>query len=613
MTTTGRMEKLKATVASLPHKPGIYFFRNEAGEVIYIGKAISLRDRVRSYFTSGPDVRIARMVSEAASIDYILTDSEKDAFFLESNFVRQHKPKYNLRLKDDKNFPFVKITTTDRFPAVRFSRRVETDGSRYFGPFSPGGRARTSIQMVNKFFKLRGCEDAVFRTRKRPCLDHEVGLCSAPCAGLIGEEAYRADVENACLFLEGRTRELAGIIKQRMEKASATEEYEEAAAWRDLLTVISDFKEKPVTISVGLEERDALGIHREFRRTAFCIFLISGGRIIGSSDAVFDIDRERGEDPALVEFLSGVYGDPDAAPRVVSPYGKEEAERLNRELDAAGSTARLVPIRRAREKDLVGLASRNARAVLEKRSSDTGTLGPECLQEILEMGAVPRVIEGFDISNTQGEGTVASMVVFRDGKPDKGSYRKFRIKSFEGSNDFAAMAEVIGRRYGRALEEKTALPDLILVDGGRGQLSSALGTLIDLGLGTLPVMSLAKKEEMIFTPDRPEGIRLVRTSPALKLVQFVRDEAHRFAITFHRGLRDKKTLGSVLDDIPGVGPVTRAKLLARFGGLEGLLKADRDELAECAGEKIVESIIEGLHPDRGADTPDLDEVNDKKE
>ena len=225
----------------------------------------------------------------------------------------------------------------------------------------------------------------------------------------------------------------------------------------------------------------------------------------------------------------------------------------------------------------------------------------------------PRVIEGFDISNTQGEGTVASMVVFRDGKPDKGSYRKFRIKSFEGSNDFAALAEVIGRRYGRALDEKAALPDLVLVDGGRGQLSSALGALIDLGLGALPIMSLAKKEEMIFTPDRPEGIRLARTSPALKLVQFVRDEAHRFAITFHRGLRDKKTLSSVLDGIPGVGPVTRAKLLARFGGLEGLLTAGRNELAECAGEKIAESIIDGLHPDRDADPPDMDEGNDKKE
>ncbi len=606
-------ESIETQLNTLPASPGVYLFKDSGGAVIYIGKAVSLRDRVRSYFTSAPDVRISRMVSEAASIDYILTDSEKDAFFLESNFVRQHKPKYNLRLKDDRNFPYVRITASDRFPAVRFSRRVEADGSRYFGPFSPGGRARTSIQMVNKFFKLRGCEDAVFRTRKRPCLDHEVGLCSAPCAGLISEEAYRADVENACLFLEGRTRELAGIIKQRMEKASADEEFEEAAALRDLLTVISDFREKPVTISVGLEERDALGIHREFQRTAFCIFQISGGRIIGSRDAVFDIGPDRGEDQALVDFLSGVYRDPDAAPRLVSPYGKEETERLNGELDAAGSAARLVPVRKVREKGLVGLASRNARAVLEKRSADIGTSGPECLQAVLEMGAVPRVIEGFDISNTQGEGTVASMVVFRDGKPDKGSYRKFRIKSFEGPNDFAAMAEVIGRRYGRALDEKAALPDLVLVDGGRGQLSSALGALIDLGLGALPIMSLAKKEEMIFTPDRPEGIRLARTSPALKLVQFVRDEAHRFAITFHRGLRDKKTLSSVLDGVPGVGPATRAKLLARFGGLEGLLTAGRDELAECAGEKIAGSIIEGLHPDRNAGTPDMDESNDKKE
>ncbi len=591
----GGKDKLKAAAASLPHKPGIYFFRNEAGEVIYIGKAVSLRDRVRSYFTSGPDIRISRMVSEAASIDYILTDSEKDAFFLESNFVRQHRPKYNLRLKDDKNFPYVKITVSDRFPAVRISRRIEADGSRYFGPFSPAGRARSSIQLVNRFFRVRGCEDAVFRTRKRPCLDHDLGLCSAPCSGCISEEDYRADIEQACLFLEGRTRELSAIIRERMEKASAAEKYEEAAVWRDLLAVMSDFREKPVTISVGLEDRDALGVHREWRRASFCVFLIREGRIIGSRDAIAELGPDDREDRALVEFLSGIYRDPEQAHRLLSPYESAETAEINRLLEEAGSAVRLVPVRKVREKGLVGLASRNARAGLEKKGADIGTSAPQCLQAALGLRAVPAVIEGFDISNTQGEGTVASMVVFRDGKPDKGSYRKFRIKSFEGSNDTAAIAEVVGRRYGRLLEEGTALPDLVMVDGGRGQLAAALGRLIELGLDNLPVMSLAKKEEIIFTPDIPEGLRLDRTSPALKLVQYVRDEAHRFAVTFHRGLRSKKSFASVLDGIPGVGPATKTRLLSRFEGLEGLMKAGREELAECAGERLAGRIMEKLH------------------
>lgn len=533
-------DKLKSTAASLPEKPGIYFFRNEAGEVLYIGKAASLRDRVRSYFTSGPDPRISRMVSEAAAIDYILTDSEKDAFFLESNFIRQHQPRFNLRLKDDKNYPYIKITAGDRFPAVRFSRRVEADGSRYFGPFSPAGRARAAIHMVSRFFRIRSCRDVIFRSRKRPCLDYELGLCSAPCAGLVSDEEYAAGVADACLFLEGRTRELAAAVEGKMAAASEALRFEDAARWRDLLAAVRDLKDKPVAISVELEDRDTLGVFREGLTAAFCVFFIRNGRIIGTRDGIYELGPGRDEAAALLDFLAEVYsGRPAGTPIIVS-LDRPETAAMNASLAAAGWTAGLVPASTARARRQAGLAARNARASVEKRT--IGAAGPEGLKTVLGLPRLPRIIEGFDISNTGGEENVGSMVSFRDGFPDKDNYRKFRIRTVAGSSDTDCLAEVIGRRYRRLLDEGSPLPDLVLVDGGKGQLAAAVRTLDGLEIKDLPVISLAKKEEIIFTAGHRAGLRLERTSPALKLVQRVRDEAHRFAINFHRGLRSRKSL-----------------------------------------------------------------------
>jgi len=596
-----RLKKLREAAAALPDKPGIYYFKNEDGQVIYIGKALSLRNRVRSYFTAVPDVRISHMVAEAAAIDFILTDSEKDALFLESNFIRQHKPRFNVRLKDDKSFPYIKITAGDRFPAVRFSRRIEADGSRYFGPFSPAGRARASVHLINRFFKIRGCSDMVFKTRKRPCLDYELGLCSAPCTGLISEEEYRSNVANACLFLEGKTGQLARIIKVKMKKASQALEYEDAARWRDLLAVIRDIESKPVTISVNLEDRDVLGVYRDSRTVTFCLFFISKGKIIGTRVGVFELGPGRDQGRALLEFISGSYRKDAVSISIIVPYGREETAALNGALAAAGQRARLVAAKTSREKNLIDLALRNARAAAEKKAAVPP--GPESLQAVLGLAAHPEIIEGFDISNTGGKETVGSMVVFREGKPDRNSYRKFKIKTVEGPNDTAGLAETVGRRYGRLLKEKARLPELILVDGGKGQLSAALEALRGLGLERIPVVSLAKKEEIIFTPGRPEGLRLKRTSPALKLLQHVRDEAHRLAITFHRSLRSKESFSSALNGIPGVGPKTRAALLAGFGGLEALAAAGEARIAEFAGKKAAGLIYRRLHADREQSRP----------
>lgn len=589
------IESLRAKAAELPDKPGIYFFKSAAGEVVYIGKARSLRDRVRSYFLPNPDYKVRNILGETADIDYILTGSEKEAAFLENNYVQQYQPKFNLRLKDDKSFPYLKVTAGEKFPGIYFSRRVGEGKSRYFGPFSPAHRARTSIHLVNKYFHIRGCENAVFTGRKRPCLEYDLKLCSAPCVGSISESDYRQDVESACLFLEGRTRELMAALKKRMEAAAAEQKFEEAAHWRDILKTVEDIRERPRAISIALEDQDVAGFARSGARAAVYVFFMRRGKIRDSESAELG-DCGHVSDAALLgHFLAEFYENRERPRRLLLPFPPEKLEELEARLASPATRVQIIIPQSGKGRRLVELANRNALAILERSG---GALVPlEELRRVLGLKEPPRRIEGFDISNTGGEESVGSMVAFRDGRPDKDEYRRFRIQTVVGSNDVASLEEVIRRRYERLLEEGRPMPDLIMVDGGKGQLGAAEKALAALGITGVPVVSIAKKEEILFTPDLMDGIRLDRTSPALKAIQAIRDEAHRFAITLHRSRREKRSFASELDGIPGLGPKKKAALLAKFGGIDAIRAAPVEDLAGLVGEKPAQALREKLgHP-----------------
>lgn len=583
-------DELKARASELPAKPGIYFFKNAAGEVVYIGKARSLRDRVRSYFLANPDFKVRNILRETTDIDFILTGSEKEAAFLENNYVQQHQPRFNLRLKDDKSFPYLKITTGETWPGVYFSRKVEPDGSRYFGPFSPAHRARSSIHLVNKHFLVRGCEDAVFRGRKRPCLEYELKLCSAPCVGYVSEADYRENVENACLFLEGRMPELARTLKARMERAATEEEFEEAARWRDLLRTIEDYRDRPGAISTALEDQDVAGLARGADRAAVYVFFMRKGKIRSSAAELVEAAADKPDAELLGRFLAGFYAGRELPPRLLLPAAPVPTTGLQSLLGWA--RVRVLVPRGGRNLKLVEMAGRNAEAFLRKQAGEVQPV--EELRAALGLAALPRRIEGFDISNTGGEESVGSLVVFRDGRPDKDAYRKFLIRTVEGSNDVASLAEVVTRRYRKLLDEGAPLPDLVMVDGGKPQLGAAEKALAALGLSRVPLVAIAKKEEILYTPARRDGLRLDRTSGALKLVQAVRDETHRFAISFHRGRREKKSFASVLDGLPGVGPKKKAALLARYGSLEAIGAAPRQELEALVGAPAAARVLERL-------------------
>lgn len=585
------IERLRARAAELPAKPGIYFFKSASGEVVYIGKARSLRDRVRSYFLANPDIKVRHILRETADIDCILTGSEKEAAFLENNYVQQHQPRFNLRLKDDKSFPYLKLTVGETWPGVYFSRKVDPDGARYFGPFSPAGRARSSIHLVNKHFRVRGCENSVFRGRKRPCLEYELGLCSAPCVSLVSEADYRESVDNACLFLEGRLPELARTLRARMELAAESEKFEEAARWRDTLRTIEDIRDRPSAISTSLEDQDVVGLAREGGRAAAYVFFMRRGKIRNSAARLLDVPPGAPDAEVLAAFLADFYKNREAPPRILLP-ASPALPSGPRTLPGRAKVRLLAP-RGGKDRRLVDMAGRNAEAFLRRQAGGEGS-PLESLQAALGLPALPRTIEGFDISNTGGRESVGSLVVFRDGRPDKDSYRRFLVRTVEGPNDVASLGEVITRRYRHLPADKASRPDLVMVDGGKPQLGAAEKALAALGLSELPLVSIAKKEEILFTPGHREGLRLDRTSPALRLVQAVRDETHRFAIALHRGRREKRSFASLLDGIPGLGPKKRSALLARYGGIDAIRSAPRPELDALVGKAVAGLVLDRL-------------------
>jgi excinuclease ABC subunit C len=534
------MTELAEKVAGFPEKPGIYFFKNAAGGVIYIGKARRLRDRVRSYFQPSDDPKAANILSETADVTYILTGSEREAAFLENNFIQQNQPKFNLRLKDDKSFPYLKVTLGEPWPGVYFRRQVGTGKARFFGPFSPANEARKTIHLISKFFGLRTCEDAVFRNRTRPCLEHDLKLCSAPCVGLVTPEEYGENTAEALLFLEGRTERLAGLLRARMEKAAAGQDFESAAHWRDVLKALEQVRIKPAIISVRLEDQDIFGHAGSGGLHAFHVFVMRRGKVVRSHERILEADAARPDGELLAEALIAFYAGQEVPPKILVPFPPQDAAGTAAGL--AGPDGKkpeiLVPIR-GKNRALLDMAVKNAERVLAGREENLGPLIE--LKNALGLPTLPIRIEGFDVSNTQGEETVASLVTFDHGRPWTDGYRKFKIRTVEGPNDVASMEEALRRRFGRLIAEKAPRPDLVLVDGGKPQLNTAKRVFDELGLTDLPLASLAKREELLFIPGRRDGLRLERTSAALKLVQHIRDEAHRFAITFHRQRRTKRS------------------------------------------------------------------------
>ena len=589
------MSDLKSESKNLPKKPGIYFFKDKGGEVIYIGKARSLKDRVKSYFLPTSDLKIKKILYETEEIDFILTDSEKEAAFLENNFIRQHQPKFNLRLKDDKSFPYLKLTLQEKFPAIYLTRRVEEDGAKYFGPFSPAHQARNTIHLSAKYFGVRTCREPVPGKRKRPCLDYDLKLCSAPCVEYISESDYRESIKNAFLFLEGKTEKLLKILKKKMQEAAVRQEFEQAAHWRDIIRTIEEIKAKPKLISVGMENKDIFGYSRKNKNVALYVFFMRKGKVIESEDIFFQEKEDIADKELLSNYLKNFYKHRRSMPdKILLPFALEEKDSILKKVsNLRAKKIEIIVPRKGKNKKLVDFANSNAEILLRKKHEGLTPLLE--IQKIFNLKSIPERIEGFDISNIGGEESVGSLVVFENGRPQKNDYRKYKIKTVAGPNDIASLQEVIRRRYKRILEEKKDFPDLILVDGGKGQLNAARGALEELGVSNLPLVSLAKKEEIIFSPDRKKGISLERTSPALKLFQNIRDEAHRFAISFHRLRREKRSFESRLDNIAGLGKKRKAALLDKYKDLKEIKKAAPEDLAKIIGAKTTQTLLDELN------------------
>ena len=580
-------EKLKL----LPDSPGVYIMKDAHGKIIYVGKAIVLKNRVRQYFQSSRNQapKVRAMVSHVADFETIMTANEVESLILEANLIKKHRPRYNIRLKDDKSYPYVKVTVQEEYPRVFITRRVLRDGARYFGPYTNVTALRDSLKLLKRLFPLRTC-----RTMPdRPCLEYHIKRCLAPCVGKVTEEDYRAMIRAVLLFLEGRTDDVERELEHRMNLAAEAYHFETAARLRDQLSAVRKAAERQ-NIVTGAGDQDAVGMARSAAGVCVQIFFIRGGKMIGREHFLLRGSEEESDADILRAFLEQYYNQATFVPRevllpcAIDAAGQEIIERWLAEKKGGGKVVLLTP-QRGTKRDLVMMATGNAEKFLADEETRRSLADEQTLGAVAELGRYlglkrpPHRMECFDISHNQGQETVASMVVFEDGMPKKSDYRRFKIKSAEGKpDDFLSMREVTTRRYVGLSEEE--LPDLIIIDGGKGQLSSALEIIRnEAGHKNVPVVGLAKQFELVFTEGNSEPIELPRRSPSLYLIQRIRDEAHRFAITFHRKLRGKRNLVSVLDHIVGVGPKRRESLRMHFGTLDKIKAASVDELAAAPG------------------------------
>jgi excinuclease ABC subunit C len=604
---------LKAQIARLPEQPGVYLYSNGAGETLYVGKARVLRDRVRSYLGAhGMSPRLDALLDEAQHLEVIVTDSVMEALALENHLIKQRAPKYNILLRDDKNYPYLQLTTGEAFPRVLVARRVERDDHFYAGPFLPASLGRRTMSLTHRLFGMRSCNEVITGERGRPCLEYDIKRCLAPCVREIcSEQEYRVAVEHTRLFLEGRNDELVAGMRQRMADAAAEERFEQAAQLRDAIRVIETLRTRQQKMaSVELGDRDAIGMKVGPAGAVVQIFQVRGGKVVERIElATVDVESgstalQRPDHEVLQAALQQFYQERVAPPEVHLPVALSEAdaEMLEGWLSAAAERrVRFVVPKRGEKRGLLDLAARNAEVAYQQRFNENVAAhydALETLRAVLALPSVPRRIECFDISTIQGSETVASMVVCEDGRMKRSEYRKFKIRGpgaraplAQNNDDFAAMREVVLRRYRKLLEAGGPFPDLLLIDGGKGQLSAAYAALGELGLGNLVATGIAKKEELLFTRDREEPIALATESPALLLIQRIRDEAHRFAVTFHRQSRTRRDLRSELDAVAGIGPRRRKALLTVFGSLAGVRRATREELVRVVGARAADALL----------------------
>lgn len=595
---------LEQKVGSLPAQPGVYLFKDVFDNIIYVGKAQSLRHRVKSYFLESRtlDAKTGSLVREIADLAYIVVDNEKEALALENNLIKQHKPRFNVLLRDDKTYPYIKFTAHEKFPRVYVTRRLKKDGSIYFGPYFPASLAHRLVHFIHKRFLVPSCTVDLTRAHPRPCLQYYIQRCLGPCVpGLVADERYAEAGRDVRLFLEGRRHDLARSLEERMAKASDEERYEEAAAYRDLVRTLEEIAEKQKIAAAAGDDTDVLAWYAEPPQVAVNLFHLRGGRVMDRREFYWEELEEFEPAEFLSSLLKQLYLEADYLPRLIHvPLEFEDRELLEGILsERSGRRVAILTPQRGQKRALLELVEKNAKHSFEQRFR---VLKPaskaivEALETALGLPQTPRRIESFDISHIQGSDTVASMVVWEDGRMKKSDYRKFIIRHEAGNDDFLSMREAVERRYRRLQEEMKPLPGLILIDGGIGQLHAAAAALERLEIINQPVASIAKKEEIIFVLGQEnEPIRLEKHSPILHLIQQVRDETHRFAVTFHRQRRTARHLHSELLDIPGVGPRTAQKLLRKFGSVAGLRAASVEQLAAVATHQQAQCVYEHLH------------------
>jgi excinuclease ABC subunit C len=603
---TSQREQLAERIRELPDRPGIYIFKDPQGKILYIGKATSLRKRASSYLSRDHEPRLAAMVSEATDIDFVATDSASEALLLENNWIKAKRPRYNILLRDDKTYPYIKLTLQDDFPRIAFTRRVREDKAEYFGPFLPGGLARVAIKLVQKLFQIRVCRIEIDGKWPRPCLYYDMRRCLGPCvAGLTTKEAYDEAIQQARLFLSGRTEQLVRRLKKEMWEAAESEDYERAAQIRDTLGEIETTSQRRKLSSVEDEDLDVYGVHVGGGHAAVAVLVMRGGQILDRRELFWESVGDVSAEQLLSEILPQIYDRTTFIPKEIHlPVPIEGEEALLEWLcEKKGEKVYLRMPSRGPKAERVGLAMHNA-DLAHKRRFRAGVQeypGALALEKHLNMMETPRRIEGFDISHFQGGETVASMVVWEEGKMRKSDYRSFNVKGLQQPDDFASIRQAVERRYRRILEETRAMPDLIMIDGGRGQLNAALDALTELGVEDTPIVSLAKREEEIYVPGLPVPLRLPREDMGLRLLQQVRDEAHRFAVSRHRARRNARTLHSKLDELAGIGPRRRKLLLQTFGSVTGVREATLEQVQQALGQAMGRKVFDQLHAEQPAE------------
>ena len=607
-----RNEEFEARLAAVPRSPGVYVMRDGRGKVLYVGKSVSLRNRLRSYFGNPSKLhgKTRDLVKRIRDFEYIVAESEREALLLENSLIKEHMPRYNAHLKDDKTYPYIKVDLTDDFPRIYFTRRHHNDGARYFGPYASARSVRRTLDLLKKLFPYRTCTKKISGDDDRPCLEYYIKRCVAPCTGFAGRDEYNSVVQQVISFLEGDTDAVVRQLQEDMSAAADDLEFERAAALRDRLNAMKIVYEDQKVIGIGREDFDVVAVAQGQNDCMVDVFFVRQGNMVGRDHYIMGGTWDDTDGHVIAKFIEQFYlmSNPHLPRRILTHSEVEDADILQELLsEKRGTQFEIAVPQRGPKRKLVEMAQQNAEQSLRQlkikwqSNSDLMANAVDELQDALSLPTRPERIECYDVSHIQGTSTVASMSVFINGSPDTSLYRKFRIKTVAGNDDFASMREVLTRRFKRLVGDGQpdsraevdpeprrddsfgSTPDLVLIDGGKGQLTAALETMLHLGALDIPIASIAKKEEELFTPDSSESIRLDRSSPALFLLQQARDEAHRFAITYHRKARTSTSLKSTLDLVPGIGPSRKRALICRFGSVKAVREATELELASTPG------------------------------